>query len=408
MTRRPVRIALFCLGILLSSGLGYRVWLDEQALTATRAQSVTLERTAEELQTGLANLRAALHAAVAASQEASGWIARATAQIDSLRPALVTLDTAVAASGGSVADALDSLDQLTAAKKRVQADVESGQPLLAADVIFTEMPALLDAAGRQIVAARQMLQRDEASQLSSLRRRQAAEVAVAFVLWLAVAVLLVPVPADAKAVATSETAMRSASTAGLDLSLARLDVEADESGGENSAPGGIEPVRAVAPAPPALSAVAEICTDLSSLSDQEALASALARACGLLGATGAIVWIAAHDGQSLSPGLAHGYNPRVVGRIGAIPADGANLTASTFRDGQARVTPAAGSTPAALAVPMIGPAGPVGVLSAELHVEHPADGDLVALGTIFAAQLATLTLPGSANAERQDPRHAQA
>lgn len=395
MTRRPVRVALVCLGVLLTGGLGYRAWLDEQTLTASRNQSFTFERTSDDARNGVANLRATLNAAVAANQEAAGWLARADVRIDTLRQLLTTLDVVATSSGGSLAEALQSVDQLVAAEKRVHGHIDNGQPLLAADLIFTEMPAQLDAVDRQVATARLIVRHDLTGRIASLGRRQAAEVAVATVLWVAVAALLVPLGRSAAALAPL-AAVAAASTDGLDLSLTPEGFETPVEGAGGDVPRVQEPVPR-AESRLALTAVADVCTDLSSLSDHESLAGALARACDLLGATGAIVWIASPDGRSLSPGLAHGYDTRVIGRIGSIPADANNLTAEVFRDGAARRTSPAGATPAALAVPIIGAAGPVGVLSAELRVEHVADDDLVALATIFAAQLATLTLPAPAS-----------
>ncbi|MEO8681091.1 MAG: hypothetical protein ABI665_18720 [Vicinamibacterales bacterium] len=64
----------------------------------------------------------------------------------------------------------------------------------------------------------------------------------------------------------------------------------------------------------------------------------------------------------------------------------------------------------ALAVPMIGPAGPVGMLSAEIRADHLDGADLISLGTIVAAQLATLALahPASTSDEYAAPRKPQA
>ena len=108
----------------------------------------------------MANLRATLNAAVAANQEAAGWLARADVRIDTLRQLLTTLDVVATSSGGSLAEALQSVDQLVAAEKRVHGHIDNGQPLLAADLIFTEMPAQLDAVDRQVATARLIVRHD--------------------------------------------------------------------------------------------------------------------------------------------------------------------------------------------------------------------------------------------------------
>ena len=73
-----------------------------------------------------------------------------------------------------------------------------------------------------------------------------------------------------------------------------------------------------------------------------------------------IVWIASNDGNSLSPVASHGFDQKMVSRIGRIPRDSANLTAAAFRDNVPRVSAATATAPAALAVALCGPTGPVG------------------------------------------------
>ena len=136
-----------------------------------------------------------------------------------------------------------------------------------------------------------------------------------------------------------------------------------------------------------------ICADLSALSDPGALQGTLARVSGLLDATGLIVWIASNDGTSLSPVATHGFDAKIVARIGKVPRDGHNLTAAAFRDNIPKMSAPTATAPAALAVAMCGPTGPTGVLSVELKPGQSVDEARVALASIIAAQLATLTMP---------------
>jgi hypothetical protein len=148
-----------------------------------------------------------------------------------------------------------------------------------------------------------------------------------------------------------------------------------------------------------------ICADLSALSDPGALQGALERVSALLDATGLIVWIASNDGASLTPIATHGFDPAMVARIGRISRDGDNVTASAFRENGPRISTPTTTAPAALAVAMCGPAGPAGVLSIELKAGQTVDEAKVALASIVAAQLATLTMPiPVAEAEVEEPR----
>ena len=106
-----------------------------------------------------------------------------------------------------------------------------------------------------------------------------------------------------------------------------------------------------------------------------------------------IVWIASDDGASLSPVASHGFDPELVARIGRIPRDSANLTASAFRDNAPKVSPVTETAPGALAAPMRGPTGPAGVLSVELKAGQVVEDATVALAAIVAAQLTTLAMP---------------
>ena len=137
-----------------------------------------------------------------------------------------------------------------------------------------------------------------------------------------------------------------------------------------------------------------------------ALSGALARASAVIGAKGLIVWVASNDGASLSPVSTHGFDARIVERIGVIDRSSANLTAEALRENKPRVSAATATAGAALAVPMCGPTGPVGVLSAELLAGRDADESCVAVAAILAAQLATLTAPLPAPSVEQNSESA--
>jgi hypothetical protein len=106
-----------------------------------------------------------------------------------------------------------------------------------------------------------------------------------------------------------------------------------------------------------------------------------------------IVWIASNDNNTLSPVATNGFDPKLVARIGKIARDSSNLTAMSFRDNAAKVSPATEKTPGALAVPMRSPSGAAGVLSVELKTGQSVDDMKVALAGIVASQLATLAMP---------------
>ena len=147
MNRRFARVALVVAALFVTAGAGYRAWQDEMGLAVSRQSAAALERSSEATQATLADLRATLHAYVAPGQGVPFWTARAATEIDTLRTHLLSLDSAVAAAGGgSLAGSLDGIDQIASAEKRARNYVDNAQPLMAGDVIFTELRDLLDAA----------------------------------------------------------------------------------------------------------------------------------------------------------------------------------------------------------------------------------------------------------------------
>ena len=396
MGRRSVRISLVIFALLASAGLGYRVMDDERALAAARQQGAGIDRAAEDALTALLDLRGSLYAYVAPGQGTGFWGARVGTQLDTLRQRLVTLDAALSESGGSLAESLDGTDQLAAADKRARQYVDSGELLLAGDVLFTEVRDLLNAVTEQVTAARTSLRSRADQRAAGIRQQQAMLAGGGLALWLVVALMLIPVASKQTVKDPNQwrqelaDTLKSASAPG-DTEELRRDLAVAASGRE----GGPPPVPAieVAVPQPDLKVVADICSDLSTLTDVGALSGALARASAVIGAKGLIVWVTSNDGASLSPVSTHGFDARIVERIGVIDRSSANLTAEALRENAPRVSAATATAGAALAVPMCGPTGPVGVLSAELLAGHDADETCLAVAAILAAQLATLTAP---------------
>jgi hypothetical protein len=163
------------------------------------------------------------------------------------------------------------------------------------------------------------------------------------------------------------------------------------------------PARTAEPAPPPARAVnlgdaAELCVDLARVIDSRDVPALLARAAGVLGAKGVILWMSDSGGALLRPSLAHGYSDRVLMKMGALQVDGDNATSLAFRSlrGQS-VNGAASSEPGAIAVPLVTPTGCVGVLAAEVNRQRPSP-DTVEMARIIAAQLAMLVAPAADSA----------
>lgn len=387
MFRRTVRIAIVIVGLILTIGAGYRAFDDEASLNRERQAAADADAAVGRALELLLDIRASLHAYVAPGQGLPFWGKRAQENIEALRQTVVALDGMTAPLGQSLSESLDGIDQLTAAERRARTYVSREDMLLAGDVVFTEVRDLLAAATNQIDSVRGELKRHHDSRTAAIRGEQITLAGAALALWIVIALALTPT--EARPAVKDPAEWRNELKETLSKSIATPAALAPP------APAPEAPLAPMAPVV-ALSSVREasvICADLSALSDPGALQGSLARVSSLLDATGLIVWIASNDGTTLSPVATHGFDASLVARIGKVRRDSANLTAAAFRDNTPKISGPTETAPAALAVAMCGPSGPAGVLSVELKAGQSVDEAKVALASIIAAQLATLTMP---------------
>ena len=391
MFSKSVRFGLLIVGLVITAAASYRAVDDETSLGRAYRDNVTHARAASLALEGLHDLRASLHAYVAPGQGVPFWSRRAQESLDAVREHLSTLDAAMTPHGKSMSDTLDAVDQLAAAERRSREFARRGETLMAGDVVFTESRDLMSSAITQVSDARNVLNAACDARLSSLRREEAILATGALAIWIVIAALLVvpppPLPEKRPEQWRQELATAIKKPIPKDPSVAPAT--------PTPPPVVVQQVVSMGPTVPitAVNEVAEICADLSALSDTGALAGALERVAGILDANGVIVWLATNDGASLAPVASHGFDQKLVSRIGRIGRDSANLTAAAFRENIARVSEATATAPAALAVALGGPSGTVGVLSVELKPNVSPDEGRVALATIFAAQLSTLAAP---------------
>jgi hypothetical protein len=140
---------------------------------------------------------------------------------------------------------------------------------------------------------------------------------------------------------------------------------------------------------PDLRTAADLCTDLSAMAASEELPALLARAADLMNASGLIVWVLDAT-DALRPAIGHGYPPKALARIGAIPSDSSNATAAAYRDVRMQVVIGSDGASGALATPLRSANRCVGVLSAELRDGWESSDAVQASAAIVAAQLATM------------------
>ena len=131
----------------------------------------------------------------------------------------------------------------------------------------------------------------------------------------------------------------------------------------------------------------------------------LARTAASLDATGVIVWMGA--GEELFATAAHGYDRRMLSRLGPIARAASNATAAAWRDAEIRTVSGYGTSGGAVVAPIVGPSGCVGVFSVELRSGLEIDTSTKAVAAMFAAQLGGVlqAWPGHSTSAPGPPRN---
>ncbi|MDP1571835.1 MAG: hypothetical protein Q8L86_17700 [Vicinamibacterales bacterium] len=404
MTRLPLRFLVIVLALAATGGLGYRAFRIDLSIGATLDATRRAEQAVAATRLTLAGLDATLRSFVAPGQRPRVWAEEADRQLNLVREQLIALESAAPAGGDHPIDgALDRVDQLAASAGRIRSYVEGDQGLLASDIVFNEARGLVAGLDEQVARAGSLERGRQAAALSSLRQEQGLVVGGSIAVWLFAAILLLPA-GRATQPASPEATAAHATFGDLGTGAARAP---EAPAASNAARGAAAPAAA---APAALVSAAALCTDLARVTDGTEVTRLLERAAEVLDASGVIVWVAGPTGAELFAAGSHGYDERMFARIGAIHRDAANLTAAAFREGALRTSAALDSSGAAIAVPLIGPSGVVGVLSAELRASVDLSPSASALATIVAAQLATLvgSLPSAAGDEAPPAQQANA
>lgn len=418
MMRRSVRVLVLLLTIAATAGVVWRATMNEQIRGRMRLAAQQTDAMAADAIFELIDLRSTLHAYVAPGQGEAFWGARAETQLASLRGRLRDLEQATTAADHPLDTALASLTGLATAERRARTSIRDGQVLVAGDIIFTEARDLIDASVRDLSDARQAMARATSASEAGMANEQSLLAGALIGAWIFALILLVPVPAvpaDSRA-----EPVQGPDTGGLQLQLRDTPVNAADRASPaapvaaarrppvaSALAGSVE----VSPAPAApdvtslVQSLADLCREIGRVSDAAELSPLLEKAATLMEARGVVVWLASGDGRELSAAVSHGYDERVLARMGAIAVSDHNLTAEAFRTQVAGRMPADGDVPGAVAVPLIAGSGASGVLA----VEVPPDKNLdraAALAGVVAAQLASL-FPASL-ASGEPPQHAHA
>ena len=392
MKSRALRFALATLFVAVLGGAAYITWIEESAARGVAEASRRFDARTQLMSRTLLDIKSAQPGYVAAGQGDEFWSAKVDALLPPAREGLA--DLRAQAQGAEAQTAVDAalaaLEDFEQMDRRAREYAHSGQRLLASDLVFSDGIEKIDAAVGALVQAReaQIAAHDRA--VREHRRTQVKALGGAAAAALVTLLLLTPVPLP-RASSTETSVVRAEPAAERRVAsparaIAPLPAAPAGAGGGTTK---------AAPGPPSqdLAGIASLCSDLARVVDTRALPGALARAAGLLQASGIVVWVADPDGRELIPVASHGYPPHLVTRLGTINRDAENVTAAAFRTGLLQTVKSDAISPGAIAAPLPTPSGPVGVISAEVLHDRERDEPTLATATIVAAQLATLMAP---------------
>ena len=360
---------LIVAGLLVAAGItgGFFVFASHLKAEVSLAVGGDVSARLERMIATAGDVASSQQAYVAAGQPDQPWLERSAALLQQLADEVAAVRPRLrSANAARVADEVGRrLQALLAIDGKARQDLLQGQNLLAADLIFSEgrdTVASLIAATRGLSSAEQGVAN---ARRAALERQQWAALGIVGLVWIMGLAILAPISAASPAAAAVAATKVGSSTP-------------DPAVGE--APGASAPID--------LAAAAEVCTSLARISDAAALPDALARAAAVLDARGIIVWMGA--GEELFATLAYGYDDRFVARLGPIPRNAENATADAWRSGQMRTVASDVVSHGALATPLSGVSGCVGVFAAEVRHGREGDPSTRAVAAMIAAQLSSI------------------
>jgi hypothetical protein len=368
MQKPGVRLFLFAALLAAGAGAGMLAWNAQVGIDQRAAAQQDIDARIDRLAAATAALVAAQGAYVAPGQPRDAWLAQVTSLVETISSETAALKAEVRspASPAMVQAMSERMSAFGDVDSRARDNLSQGNDLFAADLIYADGRAALDGVAATLRGLRDAERAASTTQQARLLLQQWAPIGIAALFWVIGAALLLrratspPVPVSAPETAESEPA--------LNLLLR---------------PDAAEPAH-----PPIdLGAAADLCTSIARMTSMVELPDLLARAAALLDASGIIVWMGA--GEELFAVTAHGYDRRVISRLGPIARNTDNATAASWRTGEVKTFAGDVMTDGAVVAPMFAPDACIGVFAAE--VRHGREDDVAtrAVTAMIASQLAT-------------------
>ena len=414
MRSRAARFTFGAVAWIAFGAAAYFLIQSEKQIAQMQTALRAFDLHAREASDALADVRAGQQAYVAAGQGVAFWTGKVAATVETATATIAALGRAATSAGARSAldEASRTLAEFSAVDQRARDYLKTEQPLMAADVVFTEGAETAVKAARQVedahLAERQALDASGAAR----RTEEAQALAAAAALGMVVIVLLLP--AGSVAGSGLEGASATEGSAGTEASWlaetaraagAPAPVAPAAAADElllRGSPDGPAPYVPSRPAGPVLQAAARLCTDFGRVSDLEELRALLARAADVMDASGIVVWLGDRAGGDLRPVLAHGYSPQTIARMPNVPRSANNAAAAAYRAGKLQIVLARpGAASGAIVAPLLSSEGCIGALSAEIRGGGETSDSVQALATIIAAHLAGMrATPPEASEQR--------
>ena len=346
----------------------------EQQIGQQAASLRAFDQHAREASDALEEARVAQHGYVAAGQGEAFWMGKLTASTAALNAALAALRQAATPGGRTAIDeATATASEIGNIDKRVRDYLTSGQPLMAADIIFTEGSDAAATAGRQVETARLAEHQAFDRSVAEMRRQQGITIGGAAALVALVVLLLIPV----RRTLIAERSLADATSTS--IVRAPVSAAARAAAAETTSPTAGELFRTAA----------DLATDFGRVRDLEELTRILGRTAEVLDASGLMVWMGTRSGGDLRPVLAHGYSSQMIARIPPVPRSADNAAASAYRSGTLQIVLSRpGVSSGAVVAPILSADGCIGALSAEIRGGGETSEIVQAFAAIFASHLA--------------------
>ncbi len=363
-------------------GVAAFVGRTERQFSARQATLREFDLLAHDAFLKIADAGSAQQAYVAAGQSARFWVPQVAALLPEAGSVVDRLRTLASSetSRRTLLEASAALTELSNIDRRARDYLAAEQPLMAADVVFSEGRETATAIARLVESAR-LADRQESDALEAAARRREAAVASSAAGFAGLVLLWLGAIRSPSGATEAPTVEMPASD--IDDTLHLRDAPAVQ----ETTPRRTADVADSAAL--ALEAAAQVCTEFGCVQSTADLRRVLTQAASVIDASGLIVWLGSTAGADLRPVVAHGYSEQVLSLMRAVPRQADNAAAAAYRTGALQIVPAKpGTSLGAVVAPLISADGCIGALTAEIRDNGEVSETVHAVAAIFASQLA--------------------